>query len=226
MQGSAANTALKSSARGELLGTVSMAVRSGFGVVLASQAGLGLALVASPLINSAPAQSATASRFLCSTSNGVPTTEATTRDGRRVAVIRWTSRVFSGSGWTAERRCREVSNRFEQFRQQGRLRYITTGRMRGQPVLCTTLANGGACDGLLYTLKPGQDPSATLARLLELRVKARGPLNETGPRLYVSIDTLLQEPSQRMAETAVAEVSPQEGSQPDSPRTSAEAPLW
>lgn len=193
---------------------------------------LSLVTVAAALLGTtswlAPAavQAATASRFVCSNVSGVPTTEALTRDGRRVPVIRWTSRVFSGSGWTSQRRCQEVSARFEQFRRQGRLRYITTGRMRGQPVLCTAYSSQGACDGLLYTLKPGQDPSATLARLLELRVKARGPLNETGPRLYVSVDLLLQEPGLRQVEPSVADAPLPERRDPAATTAPPAAPLW
>ena len=58
-------------------------------------------------------------------------------------------------------------------------------------MICTAASNGGACDGLLYTLKPSQDSIATLRNLLEIRVKARGPLNETNSRLYVSLDELV-----------------------------------
>lgn len=195
---------------------------AGVGTLLASAA----LITATPLLPPNAAEAATASRFVCSSVGGVPTTEAITRDGRKVSVIRWTSRVFSGSGWTAERRCQEVSSRFDQFRQQGRLRYITTGRMRGQSVLCTAQSMAGACDGLLYTLKPGQDPSATLARLLELRVKARGPLNETGPRLYISVDALLEPSSQRLVDADVAgsSVASIEENQPRAGQAS--APLW
>lgn len=195
------------------------------GVALACGA-LMAALGAGALALPAPVAAASASRFVCGSDGGVPTTEAITRDGRQVSVIRWTSRVFSGSGWTSQRRCQEVSSRFEKFRQQGRLRYITTGRMRGQPVLCTALSNGGACDGLLYTLKPGQDPSATLARLLELRVKARGPLNETGPRLYVSIDSLLQQPEQRVVETAGSDLSSLDPAAREVNPAPTSSPLW
>lgn len=114
-----------------------------------------------------------------------------TADARQVPVIRWTSSTFNDAGWSQERRCQEVSARFDGFLKQGRLAYITTGRMNGLPVICTAASRGGACDGLLYTLKPGQDATSTLKNLLEIRVKARGPLNETNSRLYVSIDELL-----------------------------------
>ena len=129
--------------------------------------------------------------FVCSTAAGAPATSVVTASGREVPVIRWTSNVFNEAGWSQERRCLEVSARFDGFLKQGRLAYITTGRMNGLPVICTAASNGGACDGLLYTLKPGQDATSTLRNLLEIRVKARGPLNETAPRLYVSLDELL-----------------------------------
>ena len=144
-------------------------------------AGISVSAVAAPAARS----------FVCSTAAGVPSTSAVTADGRQVPVIRWTSTVFSDAGWSQERRCQEVSGRFDVYLKQGRLAYITTGRMNGLPVICTAATNGGPCDGLLYTLKPGQDATSTLRNLLEIRVKARGPLNETTPRLYVSLDDLL-----------------------------------
>ena len=133
-----------------------------------------------------------ANRFFCGLSGGVPSTLASTNEGKIVSVIRWTSRMFDDAGWNPEHRCQEVSSRFESLRQQGRLKYLTTGRINGQPVICSSIANGGACDGLLYTLKPNQDPTHTLQKLLDVRVKATGPLNETNSRLYVSIDEILQ----------------------------------
>lgn len=139
-----------------------------------------------------PASAGVAARgFVCGTAAGAPATNALTADGRQVPVIRWTSSTFNDAGWSQERRCQEVSARFDGFLKQGRLAYITTGRINGLPVICTTPSNGGACDGLLYTLKPGQDATSTLKNLLQVRTKARGPLNETNDRLYVSLDELL-----------------------------------
>lgn len=157
---------------------------------IALAAGL-CSVIGTQLMLGQPSAAASASRFVCGSSGGAPATQAITRDGKTVTVIRWTSSVFDSAGWSQERRCQEVSSRFEDLRRSGRLRYLTTGRINGQPVICTTPSNGGACDGLLYTLKPGQDPTATLRTLLDIRVKARGPLNETNPRLYVSMDEIL-----------------------------------
>jgi len=148
--------------------------------------------VLAPGLSIQPAEAGVSAKsFVCGRAAGAPATNVVTGDGRQVPVIRWTSTVFSDAGWSQQRRCQEVSSRFDGFLNQGRLSYITTGRMNGQPVICTARNKGGGCDGLLFTLKPGQDATSTLKNLLEIRVKARGPLNETNSRLYVSLDELL-----------------------------------
>jgi len=143
-------------------------------------------------VSSQPASAGTSARsFVCGSAAGTPATKVITADGRQVPVIRWTSSTFNEAGWNQQRRCQEVSARFDTFLKQGRLAFITTGRINGLPVICTTDSRGGGCDGLLYTLKPGQNATATLKNLLDIRVKARGPLNETNDRLYVSLNELL-----------------------------------
>jgi len=156
------------------------------GVLIASLSFLSAGFL-TDIANAAPS----ARGFVCGASGGVPSTNAVKTDGKQVPVIRWTSNVFDSAGWSPQRRCQEVSARFDQYLKEGRLTYLTTGRVNGVPVICTAQSRGGACDGLLYTLKPGQNATATLQNLLEIRVKARGPLNETSSRLYVSLDELL-----------------------------------
>lgn len=158
--------------------------------------GLGVLTAASCVavssITSVHAQSSVAARsFVCSTAAGAPATNVVTQGGQQVPLIRWTSNVFNDAGWTPQRRCQEVSGRFDSYFRQGRLDYITTGRMNGLPVICTARSNGGACDGLLFTLKPGQNATQTLQDLFSIRTKARGPLNETNSRVYVSLDELV-----------------------------------
>lgn len=176
-------------------------------------AGLGASITALDL---GPARAA-ATAFSCSTRNGVPTTIASTDDGRTVPMIRWTSNAFDGAGWTPQRRCQEVSQRFESYRQQGRLAFITTGRINGLPVICTAASDGSPCDGLLYTLKPGQDPTLALRRLFDVRYKARGPLNETNSRLYLSMDELLSGKTTATPSAGTSSVSRASGS---------DKPLW
>ena len=166
-----------------------------------------------------PAQAGSSAQgFVCGSTQGAPSTNAVKSDGGQVPVIRWTSSTFTSAGWSPQRRCEEVSQRFDTYLKQGRLTYITTGRMNRLPVICTAASDGGACDGLLYTLKPGQNATATLLSLLEIRVKARGPLNETTSRLYVSLDQLMS--------TAEANVTGGSSAGSPIPKSKRNASLW
>ncbi|APB32978.1 hypothetical protein GlitD10_0664 [Gloeomargarita lithophora Alchichica-D10] len=122
--------------------------------------------------------------FYCGTSQGSPATLA--KSGSRVVpIIRWSSDAFSDSGYSATRRCQEVSKRFQTYYNDGSLSFITTGRMNGQNVVCVARSNGGPCAGLLFTLKPGSNPTQAINQLFNIRTRASGPINETTARPYI-----------------------------------------
>ncbi len=148
--------------------------------------------IATTFLGSSPA-SAEKTTFVCSVSNGLPATVAQTSRGN-VAVIRWNSDYFSGSGWTAQRRCQEVSKKFHNYYQSGALNYLTTGIMNGQPVVCVAGFEGGGCSKLLFTLKPESNvtPAQKLQQLLAVRVRASGPLNESSARVYIDMKEFLK----------------------------------
>lgn len=137
-------------------------------------------------------QSAQASeqRFSCAQTGGVPATMAKTRRGY-VPVIKWSSEYFGASGWSPEARCQEVSKRFESYHRDGTLNFLTTGRMNRQSVVCVAQSQGGPCSGLLFTLKPGSNPGQTLQKLLDVRHRATGPLNESAARVYIDMEKFL-----------------------------------
>lgn len=139
---------------------------------------------------SQPAQAG--SKFYCASSSGAPATMTTTRRGKQVPIILWKSSAFSADGWSPERRCEEVSQRFNSLHQSGALKFLTTGRINGMPVICAARAEGDGCaeGGLLYTLKPGQNAGQTLRNLLAVRTKATGPLTETTSRPYISLESI------------------------------------
>jgi len=129
-------------------------------------------------------------KFYCGNYNGVPSTMTTSsKTGKAVPIILWKSSHFSSDGWSPERRCDVVSARFNALHQKGQMNHLSTGFMNGMPVICAVATKPGPCaqDGLLYTLKPGQNPNKTLRNLLTIRTKASGPLTETASRIYVSI---------------------------------------
>ncbi len=129
-------------------------------------------------------------RFSCGQSGGRPATMARTSRGL-VPVIKWTSSHFSSSGYSPQRRCQIVSDKFQQYFETGELNYLTTGRVNRQNVVCVAKARLGACNGVLFTLKPGSHPGRTLQRLMDVRLRASGPLSETYGRVYINMDDFL-----------------------------------
>jgi len=134
--------------------------------------------------------------FYCGRTTGVPTTMARTPQGG-IPIIRWVSTL---GDYEPEERCKIVSQKFQEFYDQGLLNFITTGRMNGQLVICVAARRGGGCKKQLYTLKPTSDPNETLQRLFNANQKASGPLTESSCRLYINMGTFLTTPDRAEAE--------------------------
>jgi hypothetical protein len=62
-----------------------------------------------------------------------------------------------------------VSDRLETYRRNRQLQFITVGRMNNQNVICSASQENVPCENLIYTLKAGQDPIATLYNFLAWR---------------------------------------------------------
>jgi hypothetical protein len=109
-------------------------------------------------------------RFFCAVLNGNHTTFVRTTRGN-VPLILWTSSAFDQSGWTNEKRCLEVSGRFQQYNESGNLKYIRTSTVNRLPVLCVARTKGGNCQtqDVLFTLKPEVNAQEVLTRLLDIR---------------------------------------------------------
>ncbi len=102
--------------------------------------------------------------------------------------------IFRHRG-TPRRRCGAVSSKFQRFYDHGILRYITADTLKGQPVLCATPSPGIGCtsDTVLFTLKPGSNPHATLRRLLDRRGLAGGMvLNESSNSVDIDFERYLE----------------------------------
>lgn len=100
-----------------------------------------------------------------------PTTVVDTNRGR-IQLIVWNSNFFASSGWTPEKRCQAVTQRFQTFSDNGTLRYIATGTMNRQPVICVAekKSSGFKCrtDGLLITLQSNDNPNQVLRDLFDI----------------------------------------------------------
>jgi len=143
-----------------------------------------------------PPQSVT---FICGLSrDGVPTTFARelTNGGipNNKSIIRWVSDFGKEVGYDQQKRCEEVSNRFQDYSNQGLLNYITTGKEKGFDTICVAKnkKRGDPCR-ILWTLKPGTNPNQVLNQLLSDHL-GTGPLPEDGSnvsQIYIDVNKIL-----------------------------------
>lgn len=110
-------------------------------------------------------------QFYCGMSQGYPATIVRTVRGPMPIII-WTNEDYIASGWSPERRCKEISYRFERFNRSGQLKYVTTGTVDGQPVICSAISTKSSCsrDTVLLTLPSGTDAKFVRKKLLNTRL--------------------------------------------------------
>ena len=103
---------------------------------------------------------------------GVPTTYVKVGSNERKPVIRWVSRYSSGSGYTPQQRCLEVTRRFNTlYTRPGGIDIITTGYLNGLPVIYSP-SNGrerANSSNLLFTLKSGENATEKIQQLFDIR---------------------------------------------------------
>lgn len=137
-------------------------------------------------------------RFICSqgydsvTQERVPTTYAWTPKGK-IALVRWKSDWFAGSGFTPEVRCNEVSPRFDTAYQNDTLNYLTNGRLNSQKVICAVRAKGDSCTDstLILTLRPEDNEFQALNQLNSILQgdAVNGPVEQSsGKQIYLQLD--------------------------------------
>jgi hypothetical protein len=137
-------------------------------------------------------------QFFCDKDvDGAPITAFTHPNRGDVIIIRWASSYFKESGFDPQRRCQEVSARFQQYREQGKLQYITTGRKNGSNIVCVTEADQSPClndkdQGQLWTLKPESNPNEVLAALKSIRAGSdKAKVLVESQQTWVKVDDLL-----------------------------------
>ena len=113
---------------------------------------------------------------------------------RYVSIIAWKSDSFPGSEWTPERRCGKVSEKFQKFHQQGRLDYLTTGKLNGLGVICA--AKPGECNknNILFSVRPGVNPTTVLAELKDIKEGRTSDITwqNSGENTYLNLGEYLK----------------------------------
>jgi Circadian oscillating protein COP23 len=129
--------------------------------------------------------------FVCDTSGSSPRTLIHTTQ-RVILLVRW---MHSLGGHDPLKRCKEVSARFQNLQQEGSLRFITSGRLNGENIICVASELNGPClpNGLLFTVKPGDSPRRILNQALPCSFELPRPflLEEVTPKIYISMDDLI-----------------------------------
>ncbi|BAZ45101.1 hypothetical protein NIES4102_21180 [Chondrocystis sp. NIES-4102] len=72
----------------------------------------------------------------------------------------WAIPSALGGGWTPEKRCDTITNRFEAYRQDGLLE-LATGEENGYDTICVTTQLDPTDCRIVLTVPPGQDPQLT-----------------------------------------------------------------
>ena len=132
-------------------------------------------------------------QFICNVgfdqaeSKRLPTTYAWYNGSKR-ALIRYTKHIGK---YTPQRRCDEISPRFQEAYDNGSLIYLTNGMINNQPVICSAKKYAGECITMLLTLRPEDDSIEVLNELTDvLYGRVVGPIRESSgiPQVYYKID--------------------------------------
>lgn len=136
-----------------------------------------LACTAAIALTSQPAQAANTTFECVEYEDGYATIAISPSGQKTKPLITWNSEFFEGSGWTPERRCREVSDRLTDVVEQvgGRFKNVLlkTGRVNRYNVVCWVEDEAERCtsDNLIVTMSGNNDPHEFLERLVDRRAK-------------------------------------------------------
>lgn len=111
--------------------------------------------------------------FFCGQAEGSPATIARTPRGD-VVMIRYTKDM---GNFDPQTRCQQVSSRFQTAYVNKTLRFLTSGSLNGQRIICVAQSRTGGCKptGLLFTLRPQDNERQVLANLINQSRYATAP---------------------------------------------------
>ncbi|HEY9693001.1 MAG TPA: COP23 domain-containing protein [Oculatellaceae cyanobacterium] len=140
-------------------------------------------------------------KFLCNqvfdpaSGDRIPATVAWVPERQKhILIVGWKSTYFPK--WNPEKRCQEITRKFQAAYNDGRLDYLTTGEINSYQVICAVTKQGNQCDGnnQLFTIKRHEDPNFVLSKLLgSLDGKSNTIIYQSaGSQKYISFNEILQ----------------------------------
>lgn len=112
-----------------------------------------------------------------------------------VRFIAWKSEWFGKSGWTPQKRCENVTQKFQQSYEQKRLNYFSYGMNNGYQIICALANQGETCNSTnqLFTIKSTNQPELVLQKLLDISEGKSGEIlfQSSGQQIYVDVRKFL-----------------------------------
>jgi S1-C subfamily serine protease len=106
-------------------------------------------------------------KYACADRQGIATTVVKTARGT-IPIIEWRSDY---DGLTARERCIQVSQRFQKFSDENKLKYLITGTINQQQAICAGVDRQGSCNSnnLLFTLPEAKNAEEIARKLIDTR---------------------------------------------------------
>ncbi|MGF1514016.1 MAG: COP23 domain-containing protein [Elainellaceae cyanobacterium] len=126
---------------------------------------------------------ASSTRFSCELADGEYTIMYSP-ESQPDTLYAWAAPGDMGGGWSADRRCAEISRRLELYRPDGLLE-LRTDIENGYDTVCATTEASSECR-IVFTVPQGQDPLQTRDRVFENLAIANQGQETTAVNTYTS----------------------------------------
>lgn len=165
-------------------------------VALSATAATTAPALAQSTTDSPAGTSTTGTRFSCQLVNGEYTIMYNP-ESQPDSLYAWATPGDMGGGWSADRRCSEISRRLEDYRPDG-LQELRTDVENGYNTVCATTEVDGGCR-IVFTVPQGQDPLQTRDRVFENLAIANQGQETTAVNTYTGNgDSILQQIGQEL----------------------------
>jgi hypothetical protein len=117
----------------------------------------------------------------------------------------WAIPSSLGNGWTAERRCNEISRRLEMYRPDGLLE-LRTGRENSYDTICVTTEVDPRCR-IVLTVPPGKNPEITRDQIFQTLVAAEDGQYTQGVNAFTGGSNLLNNPLGQLFNGSIPQIN-------------------
>ena len=117
----------------------------------------------------------------------------------------WAIPSNMGDGWTAERRCYEISRRLEMYRPDGLLE-LRTGQENSYDTICVTTEADPGCR-IVLTVPPGKNPEITRDQIFQTLVAAEEGQYTQGVNAFTGGGSLINNPLGQLLNGTIPQIN-------------------